>query len=73
IGAGACLFSAVAGTARRRRSPEAIVLAALLATGAAAALTWFPFQRPITAAPLLLAAGRSWRIAGEPASEEEPA
>jgi O-antigen ligase len=42
--------------------PEAIVLVALLVAGAAAALTWFPLQRPITAVPLLLAAGRGWRI-----------
>ena len=42
------------------------MLAALLATGAAAALTWFPLQRPITAVPILLAAGRAWRVAGEP-------
>jgi O-antigen ligase len=48
-----------------RRSAEAVVLAALLATGAAAALTWFPLQRPVTAAPLLLAAGRAWRVGGE--------
>ena len=49
-----------------RRNAEAVVLAALLATGAAAALTWFPLQRPVTAAPLLLAAGRAWRVGGEP-------
>jgi O-antigen ligase len=66
IGAAGCLLAAATATAWRRRSPEAIVLAAMLATGAAAALTWFPFQRPITAVPLLLAAGRAWRIAGEP-------
>jgi O-antigen ligase len=42
--------------------PEAILLVALLVAGAAAALTWFPLQRPITAVPLLLAAGRGWRI-----------
>jgi O-antigen ligase len=45
------------------RGPEAMVLLALLVTGAAAALTWFPLQRPITAVPLLLAAGRGWRLA----------
>jgi O-antigen ligase len=44
---------------------EAAILVGLLAAGAAAALTWFPLQRPISAAPLLLAAGRSWRIASE--------
>jgi O-antigen ligase len=42
---------------------EAAILLGLLAAGAAAALTWFPMQRPISAAPLLLAAGRSWRLA----------
>jgi len=53
-----------------RRTPdgpvrrEAIVLVAILCAGAAAALTWFPLQRPITAIPLLLAAGRAWRLAG---------
>ncbi len=50
------------------------MLAALLATGAAAALTWFPLQRPITAVPLLLAAGRAWRVAAErPAPTPEDA
>ena len=48
------------GSARR----EAIFLLAFLCAGAAAALTWFPLQRPITAVPLLLAAGRAWRIPG---------
>ncbi len=73
IGAAGCLLATVLATAWRRRSPEAIVLAAVLATGAAAALTWFPLQRPITAVPLLLAAGRAWRIAGESPGQEEPA
>jgi O-antigen ligase len=46
---------------------EATVLLALLVAGAVAALTWFPLQRPIIAVPLLLAAGRGWRIArGDP-------
>jgi hypothetical protein len=40
------------------------MLLAVLVTGAAAALTWFPLQRPVTAVPLLLAAGRAWRISG---------
>lgn len=53
-----------------RRSPdgparrEAILVLAILCAGGAAALTWFPLQRPITAVPLLLAAGRAWRCAG---------
>ncbi len=72
---GACggLLVLAVGTAWRRRTPEAIVLAAVLATGAAAALTWFPLQRPITAVPLLLAAGRAWKVAGEPTDPGEPA
>jgi hypothetical protein len=41
---------------------EAVILLALLAAGATAALTWFPFQRPISSVPLLLAAGRGWRV-----------
>ena len=68
---GACggLLALAVATAWRRRTPEAILLAAVLATGAAAALTWFPLQRPITAVPLLLAAGRAWKIAAEPPEE----
>ena len=73
IGAAGCLLAATVAVAWRRRSPEAIVLAAMLATGAAAALTWFPLQRPITAVPLLIAAGRAWKVAAEqPESEETP-
>ena len=65
IGAAAVLLAGVFRTARARppgESSEAILLAALLAAGAAAAVTWFPLQRPITSVPLLLAAGRAWRI-----------
>jgi O-antigen ligase len=68
-----CLLALAIATAWRRRTPEAIVLAAMLATGAAAALTWFPLQRPITAVPLLLAAGRAWKIAGDSPEDGEPA
>jgi O-antigen ligase len=71
IGAASCLIAAIVAVAWRRRIPEAIVLAAVLATGAAAALTWFPLQRPITAVPLLLAAGRAWRVAAESPGEVE--
>jgi O-antigen ligase len=57
----------VVGVGRRARAgtsrAEAAILFGLLVAGAAAALTWFPMQRPITAAPLLLAAGRGWRLA----------
>ena len=41
---------------------EALLLVALLGAGAAAALTWFPLERPSSAIPLLLAAGRAWRL-----------
>ncbi|MEP6769535.1 MAG: O-antigen ligase family protein [Acidobacteriota bacterium] len=41
---------------------ESLLLLALLSAGAVAALTWFPLQRPITAVPLLVAAGRAWRL-----------
>lgn len=44
---------------------EPAVLLALLAAGAAAALLWFPLQRPITAVPLLLVAGRAWRLSSD--------
>jgi O-antigen ligase len=43
---------------------EAIILLAVLSTGATCALTWFPLQRPVTALPLLLVAGRAWRVVG---------
>lgn len=69
--AGALLLVLLLRTARRLDGPrrsEAVILAALIVTGAVAALTWFPLQRPITALPLLLAAGRAWRITGEPVS-----
>jgi O-antigen ligase len=58
----------MARTATPARTPngsvnaEAVILLALLAAGATAALTWFPLQRPITSVPLLLAAGRGWRV-----------
>ncbi len=64
-----CLLCAVGQAAWRRRDPETIVLLAVLAAGAAAALTWFPLQRPVTAVPLLVAAGRAWRISTRPAAE----
>ena len=65
LGSAALLFAGLAGRARRAEAAgrtEAVVLLALLAAGATAALTWFPFQRPITSVPLLLAAGRGWRL-----------
>ncbi|HEV2063129.1 MAG TPA: O-antigen ligase family protein [Thermoanaerobaculia bacterium] len=70
-GALAALLAAtllVRGAARRALAApqadraEAAVILALLAAGAASALTWFPLQRPISAVPLLLVAGRAWRM-----------
>jgi len=63
------LFRGLREAARRPPGPartEAVLLLAFLATGAVAALTWFPLQRPLSAVPLLLAAGRAWRISAEP-------
>lgn len=42
---------------------EPAILFAILLAGGAASLTWFPFQRTVTSVPLLLAAGRAWRVA----------
>lgn len=74
VGAGALLVA----VGRRARSggasrAEAAILIGMLVAGAAAALTWFPLQRPISAAPLLLAAGRGWRLAaGRPSESQSP-
>jgi O-antigen ligase len=38
------------------------VLAGILTSGAVASLLWFPMMCAVTAAPLLLAAGRAWRL-----------
>lgn len=68
VGAAVLLLVATAKAAKGKegaRRAEATVLLALLAAGATAALTWFPLQRPITAIPLLLAAGRAWKISAE--------
>jgi O-antigen ligase len=72
LGAAGCLLAAIARAAWRRRDPEAALLFAVLVAGAVAALTWFPLQRPITAVPLLLVAGRAWRLGGD-ADPGEPA
>ena len=50
---------------------EAVFLLAFLGAGAVAALTWFPLQRPLSAVPLLLAAGRAWRMSSPPAGSAE--
>ena len=55
--------AAALGRAGPRRI-EIAVLLAILAAGTVAALLWFPLQRPVTALPLLLAAGRLWRLGG---------
>ena len=73
----AAFAALVAGLARRTADPatsraERAILLGILAAGAAAALTWFPMQRPISATPLLLAAGRSWRIAAARREEAFP-
>ena len=66
LGAAALLFGGLRRAARSPGPPEkraeALVLLAFLGAGAVAALTWFPLQRPLSAIPLLLAAGRAWRI-----------
>jgi O-antigen ligase len=67
---------AVALARRRSRTGparlETAILLGVLAAGAAAAATWFPLQRPITAVPLLLAAGRSWRLSAETPPDSSP-
>lgn len=69
LGAVGCLFVALGAAVRRAKTPERVVLLAVLAAGATAALTWFPLQRPVTAVPLLLAAGRAWRISASETQE----
>jgi O-antigen ligase len=70
------LFRGLGKTAGRRGPPaaraEAVFLLAFLGAGAVAALTWFPLQRPISAVPLLLAAGRAWKISAPPARAGAP-
>ena len=75
LGASGCLLAACVRAARvgaSREDPEPALLLAVLVAGAVAALTWFPFQRPITAVPLLLAAGRAWRVSGERDADAAP-
>ena len=73
VGAVGGLFAALGAAAWRRRSVEAALLFAILAAGATGALTWFPLQRPVTAVPLLLAAGRAWRISADERATAEDA
>lgn len=49
---------------------EAALLFAMLVAGVMASLTWFPLQRPVSSIPLLLAAGRGWRLAAGPPIEK---
>ncbi len=76
VAAAALLLFELGRAARRlegRRRAEATFLLAFLGAGAAAALTWFPLQRPISAIPLLLAAGRAWALLPADASAPEAA
>jgi O-antigen ligase len=70
VAAGALLarLSRVARDSTDPRRDEAATIAALLGAAAVASLTWFPWQRPVTAVPLLLAAGRGWRLVRGPAA-----
>ena len=61
----AALVATLQGLIRLAPAPgdtECGVLLGVLTTGAVAALAWFPMQIPLTAAVLLLAAGRAWRL-----------
>jgi len=69
VGAVAALFAAIGAAAWRRRTAEAALLFAVVAAGATGALTWFPLQRPVIAVPLLLAAGRAWKISADTADD----
>ena len=65
LGALAALLVGLWRLARAREGParaEALVALAVLLAGALAGLLWFPLQREVTALPLLLAAGRGWRL-----------
>ncbi|HMD49069.1 MAG TPA: O-antigen ligase family protein, partial [Bryobacteraceae bacterium] len=44
---------------------ERLVVQAILLSGAIAALSWSPLQEPALSIPLLLSAGRAWRLLGE--------
>lgn len=71
LAAAGMLLAALVGIARDpgdARRVEAATIAALLGSAAVASLTWFPWQRPVTAVPLLLAAGRGWRLVRGPGS-----
>jgi putative inorganic carbon (HCO3(-)) transporter len=65
------LLARVATSDADPRASEALLLIGVLGAAAVAALTWFPFQRPVTAVPLLLAAGRGWRLLASPEDRED--
>lgn len=72
IGAVLALLLALWRTARRdgESKAEAALLFGMLVAGAVASLTWFPLQRPVSAIPLLLVAGRGWRLSAESDTRE---
>jgi O-antigen ligase len=73
LAAAAAVLLALWRVARGRgaAATEAALLFAILVAGAVAALTWFPLQRPVSSIPLLLAAGRGWRLVAEAGRPEE--
>jgi O-antigen ligase len=62
LASGLAALVRVVNVASGDASAEAIVLVGVLGAAAVASLTWFPFQRPVTAVPLLLMAGRAGRL-----------
>jgi hypothetical protein len=70
LAADAAFATLLLGLLRRcGRLPEPLraevrIIAAILLTGSVAALGWSPLQEPALAVPLLLAAGRGWRLLG---------
>lgn len=76
----ACVVAAAAllwGLVERVRDPEeateALLVVALLGATALAALTWFPLQLPVVMIPVLLAAGRGWRLLAPGATQDDGA
>jgi len=74
LAADAAFAMLIVGLVRKRgRLPEPIraeaqVILAILLAGSIAALGWSPLQEPALAAPLLLTAGRGWRVLGDAAN-----
>lgn len=60
-----------AGPPGQRECQQSIVIVSLLASGIVASLSWFPLQIPLTAVPLLLAAGRGFRCLASSVGEED--